>query len=146
MTPTADEVAGVAAELALELLARGEAVRVRARGASMRPWVRDGDVVVLQAAASPRVGDIVLLRRGDFGLLHRVVARRADGRCCVAGDALPRADGWFLPEDLVAVAVAIERDGRAWAPRSVVAGVLGRALAPLRYLAAALPGRRSVHT
>ena len=145
MTLSADEVAGASAALALELLARGESVRVRARGASMRPWVRDGDVVLLRAGA-PRVGDIVLLRLGDFGLIHRVVARRRDGRLCVAGDALPRSDGWFHADDILAVAVAVERGGRSLRPRSVLAAAVGRALGPLRYFAAGVRGRRSVQT
>jgi len=145
VTPSADEVAGAAAALALELIARGEAVRVRARGASMRPWLRDGDIVLLRAGA-PRVGDVVLLRQGDFGLIHRVVARRLDGRMCVAGDALPRIDGWFHAAAIAAVAVAIERDARSLQPRSVLAAAVGRALAPLRYFAAGVRGRRSVQT
>jgi len=145
VTPSADEVAGAAAALALELIARGETVRVRARGASMRPWLRDGDIVLLRAGA-PRVGDVVLLRQGDFGLIHRVVARRLDGRMCVAGDALPRIDGWFHAAAIAAVAVAIERDARSLQPRSVLAAAVGRALAPLRYFAAGVRGRRSVQT
>jgi hypothetical protein len=145
VTPSADEVAGAAAALALELLGRGETVRVRARGASMRPWVRDGDIVLLRAGA-PRVGDVVLLRQGDFGLIHRVVARGLDGRLCVAGDALPRVDGWFHAAAIAAVAVAIERDGRALPPRSGLAVAVGRALAPLRYFVAGVRGRRSVQT
>lgn len=145
MTLSADELAGASAELALELLARGETVRVRVRGASMGPWVRDGDVVLLRAG-TPALGDVVLLRQGDFGLVHRVVARGPDGRVCVAGDALPRVDGWFHADAIAAVATAVERDGCSLRPRSVLAAVLGRALRPLRYWAAGVRGRRSVQT
>jgi hypothetical protein len=137
-------IAEVAAELALELLARGEGVRVRVRGASMRPFVLDGDVLLLRAGA-PRVGDVVLLRQGDFGLLHRVVARDRAGRLCIAGDALPGLDGWFDPEQIAAVALQIERRGRVSNARNLAAVVVGRLCAPLRYLAAR-GARRGVQT
>ncbi len=144
MRPPPEEIAEVAAELALELLARGEAVRVRARGASMRPFVLDGDVLLLRAG-TPRVGDVVLLRQGDFGLLHRVVARGPRGRVCIAGDALPGLDGWFDRSHIAAVALQLERRGRVWPARSLAAVVVGRLTAPLRYFAAG-SARRNVQT
>lgn len=135
MRPAPQVIAEVAAELALELLGRGEAVRVRARGASMRPFVLDGDVLLLRAGP-PRIGDVVLLRQGDFGLLHRVVARDRAGRLCIAGDALPGVDGWFDPAHIAAVALQIERRGQVRPARSLAAVVVGRLTAPLRYFAA----------
>ena len=134
MRPAPQVIAEVAAELALELLGRGEAVRVRARGASMRPFVLDGDVLLLRAGP-PRIGDVVLLRQGDFGLLHRVVARDRAGSLCIAGDALPGVDGWFDPAHIAAVALQIERRGQVRPARSLAAVVVGRLTAPLRYFA-----------
>lgn len=100
--------------LALELLERGETIHFTARGQSMKPFVRDGDQVRVDPNERPRVGDLVLLRQGDFGVVHRVVARLG-ARLLIKGDNLPRADGWFARTDLLGVVTAIQREGR-WVP------------------------------
>lgn len=115
MAPVDDGLDGVAAALALELLARGESITLRARGASMWPFVLDGDVLTLAPTARPRLGEVVLLRQGDFGVVHRVVAALG-GRFAVKGDALPRLDGWFSAARLPARVVSVRRDGEAFTP------------------------------
>ncbi|MEZ4466169.1 MAG: S24/S26 family peptidase [bacterium] len=131
--------AQAAAALALEALAAGHAVRLRARGASMVPFVQDGDVLILAPdAAHAGIGDLVLVPRGDFGVVHRIVARLGQ-RVCVKGDALPVPDGWFDRRRLPARVVGIERGEtlvalRPWAavPRSLLTAPLRAAVGLVR--------------
>ncbi len=123
----------VGAELALELLGRGEQVCFTARGGSMRPFVLDGDVVTIRPdAAGVEVGAVVLAPTDDFGVVHRVV-RRQGHRVLVKGDAMPRPDGWFDDAELLGRVVQIRREGRPvmpgrWLPLAVsaVGGFLRR--------------------
>ncbi len=122
------------AELAFEALARGLPVRFCARGASMRPWVRDGDVLVLAPDAElADVGDLVLVPVSDFGVVHRVVARWGH-QVWVKGDALPWPDGWFDRRRLKARVVAIERGGRLVAMPRLAPVARSLATGPLRLL------------
>ncbi len=111
----------VALGLAREQLALGRPVRVRVRGGSMWPALRDGQVVLVGPATfqTLRVGDVVLYRRGETLVLHRVV-RRAGGVVWVQGDARPCPDGPLAPGALV---------GRV--PRRLGDGLRGR-LVPWR--------------
>lgn len=99
--------------MALELLARGERVRLRATGGSMRPFIQSGDTVVLDPAGPRPVGAVVLVATpaGELGVIHRVVARW-DQRLLTKGDALPHSDGWVPQTAALAVVVAVERRGR----------------------------------
>ena len=137
----------VSVELALELLGRGEQVCFTARGASMRPFVRDGDVVTVRpGAAGVAVGALVLASDGEFGVVHRVVRRRG-ARVLVKVGAMPRSDGWFDDADLLGRVVGVERDGRPvrprrWLPLAVSAmGGLLRRLRPRRSGSRAPTGR-----
>ena len=61
--------------LARELLQQGNEIRFQARGASMSPAIRDGEIVLVKPAplAELRPGDIVLVK-GEMGFrLHRLV-------------------------------------------------------------------------
>lgn len=125
----------MAAQLALELLAKGQSVRFVARGHSMRPFVRDGDQVEVSPGVRPRVGDLVLLRQGDFGVVHRVVARFGR-RLLIKGDNLPRADGWFTGDDLLGVVVAVRHGDRRVPSRRLLAVGWSAAMAAKRTLVA----------
>lgn len=109
-----DWVASAVDAMARELLGRGEPIRFVARGASMRPFVRDGDrVTVGPLDGPPRPGDVVLVAAGPaLGLVHRVLWRARDGRVYTKGDALPRGDGWHPPTAVLGRVTAVERGGR----------------------------------
>ena len=106
------------ASLAAEILRNGTALRFQARGASMRPFIRDGDVLEIVPTGPPvlRRGDIVLCHsRSERVLVHRIVGieRESDRITYVTqGDALARPDGWISGERVLGRAVAAERQGR----------------------------------
>lgn len=80
-------------EVVAGALAQGEAVRLRVQGASMRPWLREGDPVRIRPVAGRPVrrGDVVLFRRArDRPILHRVIRVRREENAVVydcRGDA-----------------------------------------------------------
>jgi hypothetical protein len=74
----------------------------------MIPVLRDGDVVTIVPEKRCRLGDIVLFRRGDALLLHRVVAKFS-GRVVTKGDALGGLDFRVAPQDILGRAVWRER-------------------------------------
>jgi signal peptidase I len=106
------------AALAGEILGRGEALRFRAKGASMRPFIRDGDLVEVRpiGATSVRRGDVVLFRaEGGRALAHRVVRVVGDDRreaLVTKGDSITWCDGPISREQVLGRVVAVERDGR----------------------------------
>src|ERR1700751_2900604 len=69
-------------ELAIQVLRRDGLLRIKARGSSMMPFIRDGDVVVVRTTASTEVGvgDVICYETPSGKLfLHRVVGRAGDG-------------------------------------------------------------------
>jgi len=104
--------------LSEELLHLGKSLRFRARGASMQPLVRSGDILLVKSVDPQRVriGDVVLCSQGqDRILVHRVIGKRSttDGhRFLVQGDQSPQADGWLAQHQVLGRLVAVERDGK----------------------------------
>jgi hypothetical protein len=99
-------------ELAAELLKRGTPLRIKARGGSMTPFVRDGDVALVAPTRgrSVCIGDVICYETtaGKL-LLHRVIAR--DLNCLVAkGDALAAVEIVDRTR-LLGTVVAVERHG-----------------------------------
>ena len=77
-------------ELAIEALRRHGRLSLKARGGSMTPFIRDGDIVVIANAQrmNVAVGDVVCYETHPGRLrLHRVVAHDRE-RLRVKGDAL----------------------------------------------------------
>jgi len=67
---------GVADSLFTDILARGNDLRVRVTGASMKPFIKTNDMVVLRkvSAGHLKTGDIILCRpEGSPLTLHRIV-------------------------------------------------------------------------
>jgi signal peptidase I len=105
-------------ELANEILQSGSSVRFEARGWSMHPAVRDGDVLLVGpvSMAALRTGDIVLCRTGPERLVvHRILGRRrrhGAQQFLLKGDRCSDPDGWFSGEGLLGRVTGIERGGR----------------------------------
>ena len=104
---------GPVEELAGEFLKKGGCLRIKARGASMVPFLWDGDLVqvVPTDGRNILVGDVICYETSPERLfLHRVIGR--DGERFVAkGDALAFSDV-IAPWQVLGKAVAIERHGR----------------------------------
>jgi hypothetical protein len=102
--------------VARDVLARGGVLRFRALGASMRPFVRDGDYVTVARAAMVRRGDIVLYESaGVRAVLHRVLrAAPSDNSAgvVVAGDAESSQSDCVAAERVLGRVVRLERAGR----------------------------------
>jgi len=84
---------------------------LRHEGGSMVPALRRGDrllVTPLRGAPSPRAGEIVLVRRGNRLVAHRLVAMKR-GIAITRGDALPRPDPPLAFGDLLGRVVRVER-------------------------------------
>lgn len=120
-------------ELSATILGSGNALRFRARGGSMSPLVRDGDVVLIRPVGrgAVRVGDLVLCSSEPGRVVvHRVISKEVgqEGSLfTVQGDALSRSDG-SIPEAHVYGRVAtIERDGAQISLDRLLMKLLGRA-------------------
>jgi len=111
-------------ELAVQLLGAGHAMRFRARGSSMYPLVRDGDVLRVHPIEHTvvRLGDIVLYCTPHNGIVvHRVVGISTHGEetiLLVKGDASGTSDPRVPQSQVLGRVVSIERRGRTIVPRS----------------------------
>ena len=102
--------------MAEQLLAEGRSVRLRVRGGSMRPFLRDGLDEVMLRPASPeqlRVGLIALARLSPDGryVLHRI--DRIEGETvCLQGDGNVGSGERCPASDVLATAELRIRRGR----------------------------------
>jgi hypothetical protein len=139
-------------ELMRAVLAKGRPFRFCARGWSMTPFIRDGDVITVAPLQQdlPDMGEIVAFVRPQGGKLvvHRVVACQ-DQTVFIQGDnqrynGIDYADGIIPQENLLGKVTSIERNGKkVWlglGPERRVIAWLSRAmlLAPLQTLLANL--------
>jgi hypothetical protein len=102
-------------DLMRAVLARDVPFRFCARGWSMAPFIRDGDVITVAPLGSsrPGVGEVVAFIRPEAGnlVVHRVVARR-DAAVFIQGDSLPECPDGIIPrENLLGRVTRIERNG-----------------------------------
>jgi len=100
-------------ELAVQVLRRDGHLRITARGSSMMPFIRDGDVVGVTTTESTDVGvgDVVCYERPPGRLfLHRVIGLAGDG-FVAKGDALAFTE---LVEraHVLGKVITVERHGR----------------------------------
>ena len=91
--------------------------RIRVFGSSMRPLIRNGDIVRVESVrgADVRWGEIVVCYDADAGALaHRVlktVVTEDNHRLLLKGDAAHRCDGLVGAEQVLGRVTTIERDG-----------------------------------
>lgn len=102
-------------ELLRAVLGKGMPFRFRAKGFSMSPFIKDGDVVTLSpmSAHSPRVGDVVAFLYPGSGKLaiHRVVEKKG-GSSLIMGDNCPGPDGMIPAKNILGCVRKVERDGK----------------------------------
>ena len=115
----------------LDCLQAGLRVRFQARGASMSPAIRDGEMVYVKPASGERLrrGDIVLVK-SDYGFrLHRLI--RADARRNVfltRGDCALQDDPAVQRHQILGVAVAKDVRVGSRIVRAKFRGMAGRLL------------------
>jgi len=103
--------------LAQAILEGGLTLRFRAKGMSMHPFVRHGDLLYVRAVAPDRVhiGDLVLFRiAGSKVAVHRVLRRKRVGEkiaFVIKGDRVGRPDGIVPAENVLGEVIARERGG-----------------------------------
>lgn len=120
------------------VLARGASFRFQARGYSMAPFIRDGDILTVApiAAEARRIGVVVAVvnpARGSL-IVHRIVARRGEGRAetafLVKGDNCRHSDGAFPADSIIGVIASVERrQKKAWfagGPEKILIAFLSR--------------------
>jgi len=96
-------------------LERGQRVRMVAKGSSMLPFIRSGDVVELTSTEmGPARGDVVVAQTapGRY-VIHRVVRVAGEG-VWLRGDSQRRAEGPVVPGEVFGRVAAVERSGRRW--------------------------------
>lgn len=102
-------------ELLRAVLHKGKSFRFRAKGFSMSPFVRDGDVITVSplSGASLRFGHVVAFIDPGTGKLvvHRVVGR-CGGAWFIQGDNIAENDGLIPEANLLGRVTRIERAGK----------------------------------
>lgn len=135
-------------DLMSSVLAKDKAFRFRAKGWSMSPFVKDGDVITVSPlrGREPRTGEIVAFLHPKSGraAVHRVV-RAAPGAFLLRGDNAGDAEGPLSRDRILGVVTEIVRDGKRikgvqgrWSPVIALlsrSGGLVRGLGLLRRLA-----------
>lgn len=98
-----------------ELLRAGKIIRFTAKGSSMHPLIRDGDVVLIAPLKQGKIhrGDVVLFTVGNGrALLHRVVnIRKSRGKeeLLIQGDHSIHSDGYISKSNILGLMLALER-------------------------------------
>lgn len=124
-------------ELSSEILHAGLSLRLVGKGGSMRPMVREGDLLEIQPVdpSSVHRGEIVLCLLEDGRVvIHRVVRidhRAAGLRFLVQGDQALEPDGWIGAYSVLGRLVELERDGKRISMQNAPTRLLGQ-LAALR--------------
>lgn len=103
-------------ELMKEVLKRGLPFKFQARGWSMTPFIRDGDVITIipYSHDKPRLGEIAAFIHPESGKLavHRIIGKNSLA-CLIRGDNVSGIinDGWIPKEKILGKVNQVERNG-----------------------------------
>lgn len=103
----------------MELIAavheKGAVFRFKAAGFSMRPSIRNNDVITISPLKGipPFLGEVVAFRHPKTGslIIHRVVGKK-QGVFFIKGDRLRQVDGHIPLENIIGTVIKVERVGR----------------------------------
>ena len=125
--------------------------RFQAKGFSMAPFIKDGDVLTISplSGASARIADVlaVINPQTERLTVHRVVARKK-GSVLLQGDNCYCCDGFIPKENILGRLIKVERQGRrvflGFGPERYMVVLFSRMrlLYPLLSLARRMFGRR----
>lgn len=123
-----DEGISLSAPVIMELIEavheKGASFRFQAKGYSMTPAIRNGDVITVSPLGNiaPRRGDVVAFRHPERPqmLVHRVLHTNIK-KYFIKGDNCAEADGWIVAENILGLITKVERQGKAlfWPNRSM---------------------------
>jgi phage repressor protein C with HTH and peptisase S24 domain len=107
-------------EVMSSILALGNQVRIRAKGWSMSPFIRDMDIITIAPLCkdSVKLGDIVAFTgeagENSFRLgIHRVVQKLEDGSYLIKGDNTANDPDGIVPQNrILGRVIKIERNNR----------------------------------
>jgi len=105
-------------ELSKDIFRRGKSVRFQARGWSMRPFIRDGDFIVVSPIenSSIKAGDVVFhLTTENKIIVHRVIRKQKKGNrmiMFIKGDATFSSPEKVEMQNVLGKVVAVERNGQ----------------------------------
>lgn len=100
-------------ELVKDGLREGNPVKFQVTGGSMRPFLYEGDEVLVRSRVEVKLkmGEIVLGTWNKKYVLHRLVSRRYGG-VCLAGDNNLGQVEWLQNQEVLAVVVDVYRNGK----------------------------------
>ena len=100
------------ASIAQGVLSRGRVLRFRAKGGSMSPFIRNGDIVeVVPVKGKINLGDVVLYRSSHGNsIIHRVIQRGKES-IITKGDSVPSSDQPVLFRKVLGRVLSIEKNG-----------------------------------
>ena len=103
-------------QLVQATLRGGTAIKFPARGFSMSPFIRNGDIITISPLTNKSItrGDIVafVCPITDKFVVHRVVERNGRGEVCIAGDNLPKLDTTISEKRILGRVTNVERKGK----------------------------------
>ncbi len=126
------------ASIAQEVLGRGRILKFKAKGGSMSPFIRNGDVVeVVPVKGKMNLGDIILYH-SSYGnpVVHRVIQRNKES-IITKGDSVPNSDEPILSKQVLGRVVAIEKNGwciRLDRPMGRLLNILLATISPFSFL------------
>jgi signal peptidase I len=103
-------------DLMAEILSKGKDFRFRARGWSMTPFIKDGDIISISPIGNnkPKTGEIVAFNRPEVSglVVHRLIGTSQD-MWMIQGDNTPEEKMEFVPEDRILGRVTrVQREGK----------------------------------
>jgi hypothetical protein len=121
-------------DLIAQKLQSGGTIRFTVSTRSMLPIISPGDSIIAQRCCAEhiRLGAIVLVRSGNIWLVHRLIARHIEaGRLHLVtkGDNCTAPDDLWSAEQICAIIIAVDRNGRITNLESERARRLGAAVA-----------------
>lgn len=126
------------ASIAHGVLGRGRTLRFKAKGGSMSPFIRNGDIVeVVPVKGRINLGDIILYRSSHGGpIIHRVIQTSRES-IITKGDSVPSPDQPLLSKQVLGRVVAVEKNGwhiRLDTGRGKILSILLATISPFSFL------------
>lgn len=116
-------------QLWCEALLRGHIMQYKALGGSMSPFIKSGDILVVEPDKTICIGDVVLYKRDECFAAHRVVGRKKiqkDSFFLTKGDALRSYDSLVSPSEVLGKVVTVKtRKGKIVKMDSFVRRIFG---------------------